>query len=132
MPTADILENAAPDDPDLPLAKAMIKVLLADHMQVVAKVKKALANPSPDDRRALQGRLIALRNREDSLTAALIALADEGRSIPTPPQDLVDSLAALSGKVEAATNANLTASKTLDLATQFVSLATEVMTTLKV
>lgn len=132
MATADILETAAPDDPDLPLAAAMVEVLLANHAQVVAIVNRARENnPDKDDRRALQGRLIALRNKEDALLAALVALDAPGRDIPAPPDHLVNEIAQLSGAVEAHTNAAIAASAALGLASQFVTLATDLLTTLR-
>ena len=133
MATADVLDTATPNDPDLPLAAAMIEVLLAEHAQVVATVRKALENdPSKDDRRALQGRLIALKNREDALVAALVALDTPGRDIPAPSDEMVQNLADLAGQVEAATNKRLAASAAIRLATQFVTLATDVLTALDV
>ena len=133
MATADVLEAAGPKDPDLPLAAAMVEVLLAEHAQVVAAVSKALENnPSTEDRRALQGRLIALRNKEDALLNALIQLDAARREIPTPSDEMVQELAKLAGDVERATNQRLAAAEALGLATHFVTLASDVLTAFKI
>ncbi|HZN26531.1 MAG TPA: hypothetical protein VFB75_20045 [Burkholderiales bacterium] len=133
MATADVLEAAHPKDPELPLAAAMVEVLLAEHAQVVATVNKALENnPSADDRRALQGKLIALKNREDALVNALIQLDAAGRDIPTPSDEMVQELAKLAEDVERATNQRLAAAEALGLATQFVTLASDVLTAFKI
>ena len=133
MATADVLDTASPNDPDLPLAAAMIEVLLAHHAQVVAIVQKASENnPSRDDRRELQGQLIALRDQEDVLVNALVALDNPGRDIPSPSLPTVQRVANLSGQVEAATTRRLAASAAIGLASQFVTLAVDVITELNV
>lgn len=133
MSTADVLATATPHDPDLPLAAAMIEVLLADNVQLTALVDKALnGNPSKDDRRALLRRKTQLKNKESALQSALTALAFPGREIPTPSDDIVTTLAEMSGEVEEATNKGLAASRTIVLATKFVTLAADVLLELRV
>jgi len=111
----------AETDPVLILENAL--ALVYDAQSLVLRGLRA--NPDKDEQRRLNKTLARLKVEQKDLEDLIDAYEDEPNIMKPPPQEVVDNIAELSGKVEQEIGKNVTASRALELASGVLDMATK-------
>jgi hypothetical protein len=83
-------------------------------------------NPSPEAQRQLDTTILELAEKSSLIEAKMIAVRRGDSGIPMPSDEHVETIAQLTGDVEAMTTDNVTASGALALAGKVLVVATEI------